>query len=127
MAVFNVLILSALPFSAGATFNCTTYQNQFTLSTTTSGTVVNISTGYPVYCSAGDLAVQVINYLSAISGTVVIIFLIIGGFLYVTSAGNEEQSEKARKIITNSIIGLVVIILAFTIVKVVSSLLTLGH
>ena len=54
-----------------------------------------------------------------------VLFLIIGGFYYITSAGNEEQAEKGRKTLINSIIGLVVIILSYTIVRIVASTITI--
>lgn len=79
-----------------------------------------------VFCSATQLILSVITYVQIIAGTVTALFLMIGGFLYITSAGNEEQSEKGRKILINSVIGLVVIIMSYAIVRVISSLLTLG-
>jgi hypothetical protein len=44
----------------------------------------------------------------------------------MTSAGNEEQAEKGRKILINSVIGLAVIIMSTAIVTIVASALTLG-
>ena len=44
-----------------------------------------------------------------------------------TSAGNEEQSEKGKKILINSVIGLVVIILASAIVRIIAGLITGGQ
>jgi hypothetical protein len=87
---------------------------------------LNIIGGSKVYCSATELILAVISYALAISGTITILFLMIGGFLYITSAGNEEQSEKGRKILTNSVIGLVVIILSYSIVRIISATLSLG-
>ena len=84
----------------------------------------NISTGQPFFCSATDTILAVIDYALTLSGVVTVLFLIVGGFWYVTSAGNEEQAEKGKKTIINSVIGLVVIILAFTIVRIVAGTLT---
>jgi uncharacterized membrane protein len=47
--------------------------------------------------------------------------MVIGGFLYITSAGNEERAKKGRTTVINAIIGLVIIILAYVIANVVSS------
>jgi hypothetical protein len=106
---------------------CKNYKDQFTLTNTgSSGQPVNIIGGSRVFCSASEFIIWIIGYVQVISGTVTALFLMIGGFLYVTSAGNEEQSEKGKKILINSIIGLVVIIMSYAIVRVVSSLVTLG-
>ena len=73
-----------------------------------------------------DLLMNVISILLLVAGGIAIVFVIIGGYQYMTSAGNEEQAEKGRKILINSVIGLVVIILATTIVRIISGLLTKG-
>jgi len=52
-------------------------------------------------------------------GLVSVAFIIIGGFQYITSGGNEEQAEAGKKTLTNAIIGLVVVILSYIIVVVI--------
>ena len=74
----------------------------------------------------GDLIISIINILLAVAGLVAVLFLIIGGVRYVVAAGNEEQLESAKKTITHAIIGLVIIILSFVIVRVISNALIGG-
>jgi|SRR3989338_11028979 len=59
------------------------------------------------------------NIFLPIVGLVSILFIIIGGFQYITSRGNEEQAEASKKTLTNAIIGLVIVILSYIIVVVV--------
>ena len=66
---------------------------------------------------------HLINYLLVFSGIVAIIFIIIGGYLYITSLGNEEHAKKAKDTIIWAIIGLVIILCAYVIVRFVSSIL----
>ena len=80
-------------------------------------------TGLPGDTSITAFILKIINIALAIAGLIAVLFLIIGGFRYITSAGNEETAEQARKIITNSIIGIVIIILSFVIVRVISNAL----
>lgn len=80
-------------------------------------------TGLPNNSSASSIIMQVINVALAVAGLIAVLFLIIGGFRYITSAGNEETAENAKKIITNAIIGIVIIILSFVIVRVISNAL----
>lgn len=54
-----------------------------------------------------------------IAGLIAVAFLVFAGFRYITSAGNEDQAEAAKKTIINAIIGIVVIILSYSIVTVV--------
>ncbi|OGE77766.1 MAG: hypothetical protein A2751_01785 [Candidatus Doudnabacteria bacterium RIFCSPHIGHO2_01_FULL_46_14] len=67
------------------------------------------------------LLVRIINILLSIAGLVAVIFLIVGGFRYITAGGNEEAAEAGKKAIVNAIIGIVIIILSFVIVRVVAN------
>jgi hypothetical protein len=77
-------------------------------------------------CNAGNtvggLIRTVINWLLGIAFGVAILFLIIGGFWYITSAGNEETAEKGKGTAINAIIGIIIIILSYVIVNVVANL-----
>ncbi|MFA5991041.1 MAG: hypothetical protein WC794_02215 [Candidatus Doudnabacteria bacterium] len=77
-------------------------------------------------CTAGtsvnQLIKTVINWMLGIAFGVAVLFLIIGGFWYITSAGNEETAEKGKGTAVNAIIGIVIIILSYVIVNVVSNL-----
>jgi heme/copper-type cytochrome/quinol oxidase subunit 2 len=68
-----------------------------------------------------DLIKNVINILLAVAFLIAVLFLIIGGFRYIMSAGNAEAAEAGRNTIINALIGIVVIILAYVIVRVVSN------
>ena len=80
-------------------------------------------TGLPSDNTATTFIFRIIQILLVVAGIIAVIFLIIGGFRYITAGGNEESSEAARKTLTNAIIGLVIIILAFVIVNVISNAL----
>jgi lysylphosphatidylglycerol synthetase-like protein (DUF2156 family) len=68
-----------------------------------------------------SLILSVINIILALAGLIAVLVLIIGGFRYVTSFGNEEVTGQAKKMILNAIIGIIIIILAFVIVRVVQN------
>lgn len=58
-----------------------------------------------------------INVAFLAAGLVAVIYLIIGGFRYVTSSGNAEAIEGAKATILNAIIGLIVIFISFLLVN----------
>lgn len=58
------------------------------------------------------------------AGGIAVLFLIIGGFRYVTSLGNEEAMEKAKKTITSAVLGIIIIVMAFALVAIINTLLT---
>lgn len=74
--------------------------------------------------SVNGLIKTVINWLLGIAFGIAVLFLIIGGFWYITSAGNEETAEKGKGTAINAIIGIVIIILSYVIVNVISNLVT---
>ena len=48
-------------------------------------------------------------------GLILVIYLIIGGVMWMTSGGNEDMVKRAQSLIRNAIIGLVVVVLAYTL------------
>jgi hypothetical protein len=62
-----------------------------------------------------QVIVRIINILLSFIGLLLVIFLIYAGFLWMTAAGDESKVEKAMGIIKNSIIGLVIILAAWSI------------
>lgn len=67
--------------------------------------------------TVGDIAEKIIAWILLFAGAVAVLFIIWGGFLYVTSAGNKDRIEQAKKTLTYAIVGLIVIILARFIVN----------
>jgi hypothetical protein len=57
----------------------------------------------------------IVNSVLGLVGIVFFILLIYGGYLWMTARGEEGQVEKAKGIITSSIIGLVITMAAFAI------------
>lgn len=74
--------------------------------------------------SVNQLISTVINWMLGIAFGVAVLFLIIGGFWYITSAGNAETAEKGKNTAINAIIGIVIIILSYVIVNVVTNLIS---
>jgi len=57
-------------------------------------------------------------FILPLVGTLFLIMLIIGGILYITSRGNPQQLEKAKKTLTAAIFGLLIVTLSYTIIVV---------
>ena len=78
--------------------------------------------------SAGDLPTTIASLIRVglgLLGIVAVVIILIGGFKYMTSGGNDDKVKSARKVMTTGIIGLVIILSAFAIAQfVLSSLIT---
>lgn len=66
-----------------------------------------------------DIAVDIVKYLMTFLGIIAVVVILIGGFKWMTAAGNEDQVSQAKKMIIAGAIGLVVILSAFAIVTFV--------
>lgn len=67
---------------------------------------------------------SVIQVLITLAGLVSVGFFVWGGFGYITSSGNPEALDKAKKTILYSAIGLAIVLGAFVLSNVVTQLAT---
>lgn len=61
------------------------------------------------------------NIVLFIAGALAVIMIIYGAIRFMTAHGNEKQVESARLIVTYSVIGLIIAILAYALVNFVLS------
>lgn len=65
---------------------------------------------------------NIINAALAFGGTIAVIMLIYGGLRMMLSSGDAKQAGAARQTITYAILGLVVILLSFTMLQFIQYL-----
>lgn len=73
---------------------------------------------------AGDVrqtATRLINVALGFLGIIAVLIVLVGGFKYMLSGGNEEKTAEARKLIVSGIIGLAIILSAWAITSFVIS------
>jgi protein-S-isoprenylcysteine O-methyltransferase Ste14 len=64
---------------------------------------------------------DIIGWILLLVGGIAVLFIIWGGIQYVTSSGNKDKAEQAKKTLLYAVIGLIVIVLADVIVNVVTT------
>ncbi len=62
-----------------------------------------------------ELVFRTIRYILGFLGVVAVVIVIIGGFMWMTAAGNEEKVGKAKKVLVQGLIGLAIVMLAYAI------------
>lgn len=60
-----------------------------------------------------DFATDLVLYAS---GGVAVFFLVVGGVRYITSLGNQDRMDGAKKTVKYAVIGLLAVILAYAVV-----------
>jgi len=61
----------------------------------------------------GDILSRLLPYVYAVAGLMLFIFLIIGGFGYLTSGGDPKKVEMAQGKITHALMGFLIIFLSY--------------
>lgn len=69
------------------------------------------------------IALNIIEMILHIVGYIAVGFIIFGGYKYMISAGSPDGMVKARKTITNAIVGLLISIFSIAIVNLISGAL----
>ncbi len=57
--------------------------------------------------------------IAALVGVALFIMLVVGGFKFLLSGGDQKQLESAKNTLTYAVLGLVVIVVAFLILKTI--------
>lgn len=64
-------------------------------------------------------AARIINAAMSLLGLVAVVIILAGGFKWMTAGGNEDKVEEAKKLIGAGVIGLVIIVSAYSIARFV--------
>lgn len=81
----------------------------------------------PLFTGEDDKKGDLVTYIQSIFkffiwtvGIAALLMLMIGGFMYMTSAGNQANAGTAKKIITDALLGLIVVLFAWVILNVIN-------
>jgi len=82
------------------------------------------SAGIETTSSLPTIIGRIVQVFLAVLGIILILLIIYGGWIWMSSAGDPAKIEKAKKIIINAIIGVIVVSLAFAIATFVMNALS---
>lgn len=84
----------------------------------------------PAYAAGGDISQEqtfirsVIQVVAGLAGLIATGFFVVGGFAYITSSGNPEHLDRAKRTLFFSGTGLAIVIGAFVLSNIVVTLAT---
>ncbi|MFA6537607.1 MAG: pilin [Patescibacteria group bacterium] len=106
--------LSEQSKSAGGAFLSTGSQDQKIMS----GVVdFGNASGTATNTSLPQIIANVIKFILALLGVIMLVIVIYSGVLWMTAGGNVESVEKAKKYLKNALIGLILILAAYAIAE----------
>ena len=73
--------------------------------------------------SIPQLLLNVFNFLLQTIGIIAIISLVVSGIIYLTSFGDNDRIEMAKKSMSYSVIGIVVVLSGMIIIRTISGFL----
>ncbi|MEI6190948.1 MAG: hypothetical protein WCP24_01095 [bacterium] len=112
VASFFLLFVFIMPIlSHAALINCG--DNITVVKSPTGSTTI---TGMCTFDDLIKLINNIINWIISIAGVIFTISCIYGGFLYITSGSNPGNKAKAKSILYSTLIGFVIILVAWLIV-----------
>lgn len=65
------------------------------------------------------IILNIVEFMLQLVGYISVAYIIVGGFKYMTSSGSPDGMTKAKRTITNAVVGLVISIFSVAIVNVV--------
>lgn len=72
--------------------------------------------GLKKYTTAAEIAKPIFNAVLGLAGVIALAIILYGGFRWMTAAGNEDSVRDAKNILRSGTIGLVIILVSWSIV-----------
>lgn len=82
--------------------------------------------GLPAFNSLGDIVSKIVPPIVSLAGLAAFFFLVFGGLRYLSSGGDEKAITEAKKIITNALLGLLIVFVAFWAIRIIETVLGLN-
>ena len=72
----------------------------------------------PIICTVQDI----ILFLLSIIGGIALLMLLLSGILYIFAGANPDEQDKAKKTFNRAIIGLILVLISYAIIKVITDI-----
>jgi hypothetical protein len=73
----------------------------------------------------GNIISALLSFIFPLAGLILLLFIILGGFRYMTSAGDPKAIQSAKSLITTAFMGFIIIFLAYWLTRLVATVLGL--
>lgn len=116
LLTFLIVIVAMLGLSTGTISAATNpFNDVCSQSSASTSNVCTNTNSNPIYGPTGIIG-KVTKVIAYITGIMAVIFVMIGGFMYITSGGDSNRVNSAKNTILYALIGIVVIVAAQSII-----------
>jgi hypothetical protein len=74
-----------------------------------------------------ELLGNVVGAITAVAGLLLFVYLVFGGFKYITAGGDDKAIQEAKKMIMSAIVGLGIVVTAYMIARVAGTVLGIDY
>lgn len=125
MKYLNAIFFSLLLFSTGAIPVSAQEDLGTAYETVTEGLGVTAEqAGFEDVMTLPEMIAAFFNVILSLTGLAFLILLVYGGIMYLTASGDAERAKKAMRLITQAVIGIVILLAAFALAQFIFSQLS---
>ena len=73
------------------------------------------------FSDIGSVVTAIVPAVMGLGGLILFAFILLGGFKYLTAGGDDKAVQEAKKIITNAIIGFIILFSVFWIMNILEA------
>ncbi len=78
------------------------------------------------FTNLSDAISKIFNISITVAGVIFVLLFLFGGIQYLAAAGNEENTNKAKKLLVDAVVGLVIVVVSWAVGTYILQLLGIG-
>lgn len=78
------------------------------------------------FTNLSDAIGKIFNISITVAGVIFVLLFLFGGIQYLAAAGNEENTNKAKKLLVDAVVGLVIVVVSWAVGTYILQLLGIG-
>ena len=87
---------------------------------TTSGIQLPDAAGYVYFPFLGQYVEAIFRWMLLVAGTVAVVIMMVGGFIYMTAGGNKQRVDEGKHRFTHALFGLLLLLGSYTILYIIN-------
>jgi len=110
-----IIFIVFICFLFGSAAQAINLKDAFSVSLETPFGYTRAASGYQTGTTPEFVVARIINIFLSFLGIIFICLIVYGGYLWMTAMGKEQQVAKGKDLITEAVIGLVIVVAAYAI------------